>query len=296
MGTYMSDAARRAPSWSSLFRALLVVPWMFLWIVPVVAVLEMQVEPATAALAVLGAVFIWWNVMRPLRSRPRVSASLRLRPWRRYVGWLTAAAVAQFVLAFATLALHEQLAAWRFLPALPRGPDLVPPHFLGHVLGPVAMFLAVVIIIPLVEEFGCRGRMQYRLERAFGVIPAILIPAIIFSLLHGVLVAPHHLPFALFAGWVVWRTGSIWTTVYVHAFNNAAALLLLYLSRDWEVTSQDVPPWFWPYAIAIGLIALGGLLAAGWRIHRIAQIDRPRAGLWSRRRSLVHELTPATRG
>ena len=269
---------------------------MFLWIVPVVIVLEMQVERATAALAALGVVFIWWNVVRTLRSRPRVIASLRLRPWRRYVCGLTVAAVAQFALIFATLVLHEQLARWRFLPRVPSGPDLVPPHFLGHVLGPVAMFLAVVIITPLVEEFGCRGRMQYRLERAFGAIPAILIPAIVFSLLHGVVIAAHHLPFAVFAGWVVWRTGSIWTAVYMHSLNNAAALVVVYLSRDWEISSQDVPPWLWPYAIAAGLIALGALLAAGWRIHRIAQIDRPRAGVWSRRRSVARKLTPALRG
>jgi hypothetical protein len=274
----------------------LAVPWIFLWLVPLVVALEMQVERATAALAVLAMAFIWWNVVRPLRSRPRAIALLRLRPWRRYAGWLTVAAVAQFALAFATLTLHEQLAAWRFLPKLPRGPDLVPPHFLGHALGPVAMFLAAVVITPLVEEFGCRGRMQYRLERAFGVLPAILIPAIIFTLLHGMLVAPHHLAFALFVGWVVWRTGSIWPAVYVHALNNAGVLALLYLTRDWAIASQDVPPWLWPYAIAGGLIALGGLLAASWRIHRVAQSDRPRAGAWSRRRLLERELTPALRG
>jgi membrane protease YdiL (CAAX protease family) len=273
-----ADTARRA-RWILLLRAVLVVPWIFVWIVPVVMVLEMRAERATAALAVLGAGFIWWNVVRPLRSRRPVIASLRPRPWRQYVGWLTAAGVAQLALIFATLALHEQLAAWRFLPTLPSGPALVPCHLLGDVLGPVAMFLAVVVIAPLVEEFGCRGRMQYRLERALGVIPGILVPAIIFSLLHGVVIATHHLPFAVFAGWVVWRTGSIWTAVYVHALNNAAVLVLVYLSRDWQITSQDIPPWLWPYAIAAGLIALGALLAAGWRIHRLAQVDRPRGGV-----------------
>lgn len=277
-------------------RALLVVPWMLLWLVPIVAALTMQVEWATVALVALGMLFIWWNVLRPLRSRPRLAASLRLRPWRHYAGWLTLAAVAQFVLAFSTLALHEQLAAWRFLPNLPSTPELIPPAFFGHALGPVAMFLAVVVITPLVEEFGCRGRMQYRLEQAFGVVPAILIPAVIFSLLHGLLVAPHHLAFALFVGWVVWRTGSIWTAVYVHALNNAVVVGLLYFTRDRALYSQDVPPWLWPYAIATGLMALAGLLAVAWRIHRIAQIDCPRAGVRSRRRSVDTELTPALRG
>lgn len=155
----MSGARRRARSGISLIRALLVVPWMFLWLVPVVLALEMQAERATAALVAVVAVFIWWNVIRPLHSRPRVIAALRLRPWRHYLGWLTVAAVTQFALAFATVALHEQLAEWRFLPKLPGGPDLVPPHLLGHLLGRVAMVIAAVIITPLIEEFGCRGRM-----------------------------------------------------------------------------------------------------------------------------------------
>lgn len=292
----VSRVLRRRELWGSVMRALLAVPWMLLWIIPIVAALAMQVERATVALVALGMLFIWWNVVRPLRSRPRSAASLRLRPWRHYAGWLTLAAVAQFVLAFATLVLHEQLAAWRFLPNLPSAPDRIPPDFFTHALGPVAMFLAVVIITPLVEEFGCRGRMQYRLEQAFGVVPAILIPAVVFSLLHGLLVAPHHLAFALFVGWVVWRTGSIWTAVYVHALNNAAVLGLLYLTRDRAIYSQDVPPWLWPYAIVAGLMALAGLLAAARRIHRTAQIHRPRAGVWSRRRSLDNELTPASRG
>lgn len=294
IGVQTSRTRRAVRSGISLIRALLVVPWMFLWIVPVAVALEMEVERAIAVLIALGAVFVWWNVVRSLRSRPRIAASLRLRPWRRYAGWLTVAAVAQLVLALATLTLHEQLAEWRFLPKLPTGPDLVPSQFLEHALGPIAMLLAVALITPLVEEFGCRGRMQHRLERAFGIVPGVLIPAVIFSLLHGVVVAPHHLVFALFAGWVVWRTGSIWTAVYVHALNNAAVLALLYPRRNWAIASEDVPSWLWPYAIAAGMIAFCGLLAAGWRINRIA--DRRRAGARSRCRPLQRDLTPALRG
>ena len=281
--------------WFSLVRALLAVPWVYLWIIPIVAALEMKVEVATVVLVTLTVAFVWWNVVRPLRSRPRLVALLRFRPWRRYTSWLTLAGVAQLVLAFATLVLHEQLAEWRFLPRLPSAPELIPPEFYTHALGPLAMFIAMVVITPLVEEFGFRGRMQGRLE-PFGVVPAILIPAVIFSLLHGLLIAAHHLPFALFVGWVVWRTGSIWTAVYVHALNNAGVLVLLYVARYWEMTSQDVPPWLWPHALAVALIAFGGLLAAGRRIQRIAQIDRRGGGAWSRRHSLEGKFTPALRG
>lgn len=283
-------------SFISVTRALLAVPWMFLWIIPIVAALNLGVEAATAAIALVTVGFVIWNVVLPLRSRSRMVALVRLRPWRRYAGWLTLATVAQFALAFATLILHEQLAAWRFLPKLPNDPEIVPPEYFTHPLGPVAMVLAVVIATPLVEEFGCRGRMQRRLERDVGVLPAIMIPAIVFSLLHGLVVAPHHLVFGVFLGWVVWRTGSIWTGVYMHALNNLCALVLLYITHDWPASSQNVPAWLWPYAIPVSVIAAAGLLAAGLRIHRIAQRHRPRAGPWPRRRPLERDLSPAVRG
>lgn len=244
---------------------------MFLWFIPLAATLQLPVAVATVALAALMGAFIWWNVLRPLRSRSPMLPMLRLRPWRPYAGWLSVAAVALVAFALATLTLHEQLAEWRFLPKLPGGPDLIPSHFLGHALGPVAMFIAVGVITPLVEEFGCRGKLQYRLERSLGITPAIVLTAVVFSLLHGLLVAPHHIPFALFVGWIVWRTGSIWTAVYVHALNNTAVLALLYLTHN-PPTSQALPSWLWPVAIG-GLLALGGLLIAVWRLNRLADSD-----------------------
>jgi membrane protease YdiL (CAAX protease family) len=295
-GRHMLRSVRLTRSFISALRSLLVVFWIFLWIIPVAVALELSVEVATAALAIVTAAFVIWNVVLPLSSRPRMVALVRLRPWRRYVGWLTLAALALLILAFATLVLHEQLAEWRFLPKLPNDPELVPPEYFTHPLGFVAMSVAVVIVTPLIEEFGCRGRMQHRLERDVGLLPAIMIPAIVFSLLHGVVVAPHHLVFALFVGWVVWRTGSVWTAVYVHALNNFAALVLVYVTHDRPTWSQGFPSWLWPYAIPVGAIAGAGLVAIGWRIHQIAQHDRPRAGAWSRRRPVEPNLTPALRG
>jgi membrane protease YdiL (CAAX protease family) len=194
----------------------------------------------------------------------------RLTPWRQYIGWVSAAAIAQFAVMFATVRLHEQLAEWRLLPKLPGTPDIIPSHFLGHALGLVATFVAVVILTPLVEEFACRGKMQYRLEHALGVVPAIAIPAVIFSLLHGLTIAIHQLPFALFVGWLVWRTASIWPAVYVHALNNTAVLVLIYL-RGESAPYEPPSPWLWPSAIVIGLLGLGGLLTAASRINRLAQ-------------------------
>ena len=275
MSTHPSRGRRPVRLAVSLLRALVVVLWLFVWIVPIGAALELSSEWAALALAILASAFIWWTVVRPLRSRPRVVASHRLRPWRQYAGWLTLAAAAEVALIFSTLVLHEQLAEWRFLPKLPIEPELIPPHFSTKFLGVIAMILAVVVVTPLAEEFTFRGRMQSRLEREIGVVSAIVIPAVIFSALHGVRVAPHHLPFALFVGWVVWRTGSIWAAVYMHALNNAVALTAMYITPGWAIFSEDAPSWLWPYAIPTGVIALCVVLVAGVRINRIAQRSRP---------------------
>ena len=280
----------------SLPRALLVVPWVFLWVVPIVVALALPAGWATLALTAVVAAFVWWNVARPLRSQPRVAASYRLRPWRHYAGWLTVAVEAEVVLTLATLILHEQLAEWRFLPRIPNSPDLIPAHFSGQVLGPIAMTLAVVVVTPLAEEFAFRGRMQSWLERAAGVVPAILIPAVVFSLLHGITIAAHHLPFAIFVGWVVWRTGSIWPAVYMHAVNNALALAGMYLAPNWDIVSAETSSWLWVYLVATGIVALGLLLVAGWRIDRVAQVRRPRTRVSPRWRSTPSDLPVVSRG
>jgi membrane protease YdiL (CAAX protease family) len=291
-----SRTRRRFRDWMSGVQALLAVPWMFIWLIPVVALFELTAGWATIVLALAVTAFLWRNVLRPLRSRPRVVASYRLRPWRQYAGWLTVAVVAEVTLILATLIVHEQLAEWRFLPRISSSSDFIPPHVFSHLLGPIAIGLAAVVLSPMVEEFAFRGRMQSRLERAVGVVPAIVIPAVFFSFLHGVTTAPHHLPFALLLGWVVWRTGSIWTAVYMHAVNNAVAVAAAYLEHEWEVLSNVPPVPLWPYAIPVGVVAVCVLLLAGTRIDRIAQVSRPHTQGFSRRRSSARDFTVVLRG
>lgn len=253
-------------------RAVLGVGWTILWIIPIVASLQLSVGWATLALIALTALFLWRNVVRPSRSRSRLAAVFRLRPWRHF-GWLTVATIAQFLLTFATFVMHEQLANWRLVPQLPDSPDFIPPEFYTHPLGPVAIFIGAALLTPLAEEFGFRGRMQYRLENAFGVVPAILATAIVFSVLHGALVGIHHLPFAFFVGWLAWRTGSIWPGVYMHAINNGAAIALMYIARG-TTLDDEMPAGFWPIAAATALVALGVFLESARRIDRIVARQR----------------------
>lgn len=243
-----------------------------LWFVPVVASLALDPALATVALIALAVLFLWRNVVRPGRSRPRLAVILRLRPWRHY-GWLTVAAITQLVLAVATFVMHTQLAKWRLVPPVPDTPDYIPPEYYTHPLGPAAIFLAVALMAPLIEEFGFRGKMQYRLEAAFGVVPAIVTTAIVFSVLHGVVIGVHHLPFALLVGWLAWRTGSIWPGVYMHVVNNAFAVAGLYLTRGIDLDDETLSG-YGSHALIIGAVMLAVFLVSARRIDRIVRRER----------------------
>lgn len=271
----MARKLRRRGRVRTVLGVLLSLGWLYVWTLPVVVALTMDPAMATVVLLGIAALFIGLYVIRPLRARRRVAAHLRLRPCGRYLTWLTFAAAMKLLLVFSTLALHEELAARRMLPKLPEDADFVSAAFLADPLGQVALFLAIAVMAPLIEEFAFRGRVQHALEHAFGFVPALLSSAVIFSVLHGRIDGAHHLAFGLFTGWAVWRTGSIWTGVYMHALNNAAVQLLMHLSTDSSLEWSDVASRVWPYAIAGSALGIAGLIGAGARIHRLAELERP---------------------
>ena len=287
----MTRRLRRKGPLRSALGAMLSVAWAFAWMIPVAVALKLHAARATAALLLTIAIFVGLYVVRPLRANRRMAALLRLRSCRRYLAALTFAAGAKVLLMLSTLALHEGLAARRMLPKMPNDEDFVSAQFLGQPLGPVALFLAIAVMAPLIEEFGFRSRVQHPLEHAFGAVPAIAASAIVFSVLHGRIDAVHHLAFGVFAGWVVWRTGSIWAAVYIHSLNNAVAQLLMHLTSDSAIDWSTSAPTLWPYAMVGGLVGLGGMIAAGARIHRIARAER-RASHSGRTRSAAIAMSP----
>jgi membrane protease YdiL (CAAX protease family) len=266
---------RRRGRVGSLLLAVRSIACAYAWMVPVVVALRMDASVAIAILSGTATLFVGLYVVRPLRGYPREAAQLRLRSCRRYLPWLTLATAMKLVLMLSTLALHDHLAARRMLPRLPNDEDFVSTEFLAEPLGPVALFLAIAVLAPLIEEFAFRGHVQHALEHAFGVAPAVVASAVAFSVLHGRIDAIHHLAFGLFAGWVVWRTGSIWAAVYMHALNNAAAQLLMHVPSDAVLTWRARSAGLWPFVIAAGLVGLAGLFVVAARIAAVARVERP---------------------
>ena len=87
--------------------------------------------------------------------------------------------------------------------------------------------LAVAGVAPLAEELLCRGLVQRSLAARIGPLPALVIAAAVFGLLH---VEPIHAGLAmglgLYLGVGGWLAGSVWVPIGCHVLNNAVALAM----------------------------------------------------------------------
>ena len=102
-----------------------------------------------------------------------------------------------------------------------------PSYGTGEEIGALPQMLISVFCVSaapaLLEEFAFRGVVLSAM-RKFGDWPAILLSAILFSLMHGNFVQiPFTIFFGIAAGVITVVTGSIWPAVFVHFANNLLA-------------------------------------------------------------------------
>ncbi len=99
---------------------------------------------------------------------------------------------------------------------------------------PVLLWIAVVVFAPVFEEPLVRGFLFEGFRRSrLGLIGAICLTSLIWTVLH----AGYSLYslgtifiFGLVLGWVRYKTGSLWSTVLMHAFYNAVGMTLIALN------------------------------------------------------------------
>jgi membrane protease YdiL (CAAX protease family) len=94
---------------------------------------------------------------------------------------------------------------------------------------PPMLWIAVVFFAPVFEEAFFRGFLFEGFRRArTGIIGAIIITSLTWSLLH-IQYEPFHMAtifvLGLLYGIVRYKTGSLWSTFIMHAFNNTAAMV-----------------------------------------------------------------------
>lgn len=122
----------------------------------------------------------------------------------------------------------------------------------------VAMSLLQTAFVPaFIEEFTIRGVVMQSLRR-YGDGFAIIMSAAVFALMHGNMV---QIPFAFIAGvalgYIVIKTGTMWTGIIIHFLNNAAAILSLTLmDRLTEAQSSTVLSVYYVLVFALGILCL----------------------------------------
>lgn len=135
--------------------------------------------------------------------------------------------------------------------------------FDGGILANVVLITAAVLLAPVVEEFLFRGLLQQSLFYHFGsIIPAMVIPTIIFALFHvGYLfyfpALLELLALGILLAWLMTKTGNILIPILTHALFNLSAFSGLLIGLDEETsTLADLGlPW---------IIGSAVLFGAGW--------------------------------
>ena len=150
-------------------------------------------------------------------------------------------------------------------------------------------FVAFAVVPALVEEFAFRGVVMQPL-RKYGDWFAIIMSSAFFALLHGNMV---QIPFAFVAGMALGffriKTGSIWTSVVIHFFNNAISVVASIYYNNHPDASEL------PYYVIFGAIFVIGLFAlilivksGGYRLRK------DRSGLDLKIRTAGYLATPTT--
>lgn len=116
--------------------------------------------------------------------------------------------------------------------------------------------LCVSILAPIAEEIGFRGILLGGLLR-MRCHPwlAIFVSAIVFGAFHG-----HYVTmigstgFGIIAGWLFWRTGSLFPGIVLHIFNNTFAIVVDTIVPNIDEYMKGLPTFFVILAVALPVL------------------------------------------
>lgn len=115
-------------------------------------------------------------------------------------------------------------------------PEIAQPQ---GVMGFILSVIRTSVVAALVEEIAMRGCVMQPLRKHSDSF-AIIASACAFGLMHGNLIqAPFALIVGIALGYIVIKTGSLWSAVIIHALNNFISTFISYLSSS-EYISSDV--------------------------------------------------------
>ena len=198
----------------------------------------------TEFVVVLGPV---WFLLR--KGRPAEALNLNRRPDFGLVAWAMLG-----VLCLAVLV--AEFTHWSDL-VFPM-PEMVKAAYLDAVTAEsvsemLLLVLAAGLVPGLCEEAAFRGFFQRVGVSRYGARGGIVFASVLFALMH---LDPWHLvalfAIGLYLGFVYHWTGNLWIPAAAHATNNAASVILLYLSPESSLSQLSEPPprWLLPIAVA----------------------------------------------
>jgi len=151
------------------------------------------------------------------------------------------------LLGFATLLALLALASR--LVELPAGvPITTPPQM--PVVTVVVLLAMQSIIAGVTEEAAFRGYMQSMIERAYGIVIAILVNGLLFGLLHFpshpgdvVLMLPYYIAVAAVYGGLTWAVDSILPALVLHTAGDVVVLTRWWATGlpEWQMTATPSP-------------------------------------------------------
>lgn len=126
-------------------------------------------------------------------------------------------------------------------------------------IGALALIISLAVIPAFVEEFCIRGVVLQPLRR-YGDKFAIVVSALIFSILHGNMVQiPYTLVAGIYLGYLCVATGSIWPSIILHFVNNMYSAVQLIVLAEFGETASTVAAYVMLGAfVVIGIV--GGII------------------------------------
>ena len=129
--------------------------------------------------------------------------------------------------------------SWVWLAELISALDSILPKDPGSLImlerlmgGGVISLITIAFVAPFCEEMLFRGIILRGFLAHYSASTAILLSSLLFSLVH---MNWHQIPFAfvfgLFAGWLYFRSRSLWPSILAHMTQNAAALAIWPVER-----------------------------------------------------------------
>lgn len=103
----------------------------------------------------------------------------------------------------------------------------------------IVTLLSVSILAPLLEEFLCRGVILRGLLQRISPAKAIMWSALIFAVLHlNPWQAVPAFLLGVFFGWIYYKTGSLWATIFLHFLNNTVSSILAFAFPELPMSSS----------------------------------------------------------